>query len=624
MLIQALCNYYDILCSRSEVVPQFFSSVDVSFLVALTPEGKIDEIISLKQPVVDSRGRTRFEPCKIIMPVPRSNPSTESSNLVEYRAKYIFGLDYDSKTKLFKSVRNNKGALTNHHIKFKETTLKFIASMDSPVVNAYRNFVLNWNPIDEIANERLLGIGNEFSSSPKFVFCLTGSPDKYLHDDPQIQAAWLETFNKDKADESGSIKSQCAITGCIADISRLHDKISGVSGGNSTGTALVSFNNDSENSYGKEQSFNSNISEVAMKKYTEVLNKLLETESHKTYLDDLTFVHWAMSPEKGDDDLFNLLLGQTISGLGEAETNKLLNEIFKAVCDEGLSLKKLDAIRHIDPDVDFFILGIAPNAARLSAKLIYRRRFGTILENIVLFQNDLQIENVKSHIKLWQIKNQFVSPYSSNEKIPNAVGVKLFESMIHNKPLSKEILQIILRRVKIDKIKDSQDDNGIDPFDFKIRMGIIKTYLNRQSRMNDEREEITMSLNQENKNQAYLCGRLFAILEKLQQDSSSTKLNRTIRNSYFSAACSKPATVFPKLIRLAQTHLNRLSQEGTRIFYNKKINEVVACLDDEFPNTLNLVDQGRFAIGYYQENQFLYTPKSECESNEPEETNIEE
>lgn len=624
MLIQALCNYYDILLSRDDVIPETLSPVDVSFLVSLTPGGKIDEIISLKRPVVNSKGRERFEDRKIIMPVPRTNPSTEFSNLVEYRGKYIFGLDYDSKSKTLTPAKNNQGKLTTHHVKFKETALKFIESMDSPVINAYRNFVMNWNPVDEVANEHLLGIGKEFTGSTKFVFCLTGFPEQFLHDEPQIQAAWLKTLRDAETDDDRSIKGQCAITGSVAEIARLHDKISGVRGGQTSGTSMISFNNDSENSYGKEQSFNSNISKNAMQKYTEVLNKLLGDDSHKTFLDEMTIVHWAMAPNNDNDDIFNLLLGQTISGLGEEETNALLNSMFKAIRAEGFSSKRLSAIRNIDPDVDFYIVGITPNAARLSIKFLYRRRFGAIIENIVRFQNDLQMEDDQSHIKLKQIRNQFISPFSSKATMPNTVGVKLFESMVYNKPLSTEILQIILRRVKTDNIKKTNEDKGIYPDDFKIRMGLIKTYLNRQNRLNHEREEITMSLNQENMNQAYLCGRLFAILEKLQQDSSTSKLNRTIRNSYFSTASSKPAIVFPKLIRLAQNHLNKLSEDRFKIYYCKKINEVVNHLDDEFPNTLSLVDQGRFAIGYFQQNQFLYTPKAKRELDTTEETETEE
>ena len=117
-----------------------------------------------------------------------------------------------------------------------------------------------------------------------------------------------------------------------------------------------------------------------------------------------------------------------------------------------------------------------------------------------------------------------------------------------------------------------------------------------------------MSLDLENKNQAYLCGRLFAVLEKIQQDASGGGLNRTIKDSYFASACSKPSTVFPKLYKLSQNHIKKLSSP---IFYNKLCGEILDGLDGKFPSTLSLDDQGRFIVGYAQQNKALYTKKSE-------------
>ena len=115
-----------------------------------------------------------------------------------------------------------------------------------------------------------------------------------------------------------------------------------------------------------------------------------------------------------------------------------------------------------------------------------------------------------------------------------------------------------------------------------------------------------MAWNEENYNPAYLCGGLFAVLEKIQQDSSGGNLNRTIKDSYFASACSRPASVFPKLAKLSQNHLRKLN-EGTEIYYNKMIGSIMNSLDGEFPATLNLDDQGRFIVGYYQMNKKLYT-----------------
>lgn len=124
-----------------------------------------------------------------------------------------------------------------------------------------------------------------------------------------------------------------------------------------------------------------------------------------------------------------------------------------------------------------------------------------------------------------------------------------------------------------------------------------------------------MALDKENCGQAYLCGRLFAVLEKLQQDASNNSLNRTIKEAYFASACSKPAIIFPKLIKLGQNHLNKVKYP---MFYNKLIGEIMEKLDGEFPETLLLVDQGRFIVGYYQQYQAFFK-KKEISNEEMEE-----
>ena len=160
------------------------------------------------------------------------------------------------------------------------------------------------------------------------------------------------------------------------------------------------------------------------------------------------------------------------------------------------------------------------------------------------------------------------------------------------------MLSTVIRRIKTDS--DDEKNHYIKLND--TRAGIIKACLNRKYK----KEEITMSWNVENKNPAYLCGGLFAVYEKIQQESSGGNLNRTIKDSYFASACSRPSSVFPKLSKLAQNHMRKLG-EGAEIYYNKIIGNITDNLVGEFPSTLSLDDQGRFIVGYYQMNKKLYT-----------------
>lgn len=146
----------------------------------------------------------------------------------------------------------------------------------------------------------------------------------------------------------------------------------------------------------------------------------------------------------------------------------------------------------------------------------------------------------------------------------------------------------------------------------RIRAGIIKACINR----NYKEEEFNVALDKENCGQAYLCGRLFAVLEKLQRDASNAALNRTIKDAYFASASSKPAIIFPKLLKLAQNHLNKVKSP---VFYNRLIGEIIDKLEGEFPETLLLQDQGRFIVGYYQQYQSFFEKSEKMKENETEE-----
>ena len=163
------------------------------------------------------------------------------------------------------------------------------------------------------------------------------------------------------------------------------------------------------------------------------------------------------------------------------------------------------------------------------------------------------------------------------------------------------LLETVIRRVKT----DSDDDKNHFIKLNDTRAGIIKACINRKHK----KEEITMSLNKQNTNPAYLCGRLFAVYEKIQQESSGGGLNRTIKDSYFSSACARPASIMTKLSLLANNHMRKLDKGEVR-YFNMLIGEIMNGLNGEFPQTLDLDSQGRFIVGYYQQNKDFYTPKN--------------
>ncbi len=594
MLIHALCDYYDILAKEGKVLPEGYSSVKIHYLISLTEDGKMDGIIDHQDTVQVPSGKKLKEkkvPKDLQMPK-RTEKSGIEANIAEHRSLYIFGLNLD-KDILTPDDRTNKAQKS--HQAFVEANLGFIEGLHTPLIDAFRSFLLNWKPEDETENPWLLGLGKDYGKSG-YAFCLSGHPECLLHEEKEFKEKWEQWYQDKKAKEKDSHIAQDAISGEQTSIARIHNKIKGVYGGLATGSVLVGFNNPSENSYGNEQSYNSNISETAMNKYTEALNYLLSSDRHKVLIDDMTVVFWAMDTgEACENLLMDILLGQSDKMKAE-QTERMLAKLFQDAGKGTVGGERL-TLDGIDENVDFYMMGLKPNSSRLSLKFLVRKKYADILWNIARFQNDLQMGKEFHSVSIMRIKRELLSQKSKNDKVNPALLSSLMESMINGTRLPVSLLENVLRRVKA------------DPGDQKVnavRAGIIKAWINRASK----KEELKVDLDRENYRPAYLCGRLFAVLEKIQQEASGNSLNRTIKDGYFASASARPSMVFPKLIRLSQYHLNKVKSP---VYFNKLTGEIIGHLDGGFPDTLFLKEQGEFVVGYYQQYQSFFEKKNKEE-----------
>ncbi|OUO28146.1 type I-C CRISPR-associated protein Cas8c/Csd1 [Eubacterium sp. An3] len=594
MLIHALCDYYEILAKEGKVLPEGYSSVKIHYLISLTEDGKMDGIIDHQDTVQVPSGKKLKEkkvPKDLQMPK-RTEKSGIEANIAEHRSLYIFGLNLD-KDILTPDDRTNKAQKS--HQAFVEANLGFIEGLHTPLIDAFRSFLLNWKPEDETENPWLLGLGKDYGKSG-YAFCLSGHPECLLHEEKEFKEKWEQWYQDKKAKEKDSHIAQDAISGEQTSIARIHNKIKGVYGGLATGSVLVGFNNPSENSYGNEQSYNSNISETAMNKYTEALNYLLSSDRHKVLIDDMTVVFWAMDTgEACENLLMDILLGQSDKMKAE-QTERMLAKLFQDAGKGTVGGERL-TLDGIDENVDFYMMGLKPNSSRLSLKFLVRKKYADILWNIARFQNDLQMGKEFHSVSIMRIKRELLSQKSKNEKVNPALLSSLMESMINGTRLPVSLLENVLRRVKA------------DPGDQKVnavRAGIIKAWINRASK----KEELKVALDREDYRPAYLCGRLFAVLEKIQQEASGNSLNRTIKDGYFASASARPSMVFPKLIRLSQYHLNKVKSP---VYFNKLTGEIIGHLDGGFPDTLFLKEQGEFVVGYYQQYQSFFEKKNKEE-----------
>lgn len=605
MLIKALSDYYDVLERAGKILPEGYSNVKIHYVIALTEKGNIDEIIDyqVEKEVKSGKGKYKKIPKELKMPQ-RTQKTSIDANIVEHRPLYIFGLNYEEdENKCVKLTPNdNTNKAQKSHEAFVSKNLEFIENLDSPLINAYRLFLKNWNPEEETENEMILSLGKKYSSY-NFAFSLTGHPEQLLQDEPEIIEKWEKYFTTKNLNTEGDAIAQCAVTGKREPIARIHDKIKGVYGGSATGTVLVGFNNTSENSYGNEQSYNSNISKTIMKKYTEALNYLLSNEKHRIVLDDITILFWAMDSSETYEDVVNSMLWGDTDKMTAETTQDMLKELMEDAVKGQIESSRIQSTDHIKEDVDFYMIGLKANKSRISLKFIVRKKYSDILWNIARFQNDLRVTKEIKTAKISWIINELKSPKSKNEKINPALISKLFESVIYGYSYPTALLERIVHRIKI--------DGGDEDVKKKwLRVGLVKACINR----NYPKERLEMALDKENHNQAYLCGRLFAVLEKIQAEASNNTLNRTIKDSYFSAASSKPILIFPKIIKLSQNHLNKLTLKQ-RVYFNKLTGEIIDSLDGDFPESLLLKEQGKFIVGYYQQYQSFYEKSNKKETN---------
>lgn len=596
MLISALCSYYDTLAKSGRLEEKGFTNQDVSYMIYLNPDGSVADIIDYFDEItVETKKGTATKKVKKKIRVPVHPVSTSvKAYLLDYRSEYIFGYEKSKKEKE-KSIffhKEKRDACV-------EKNLEFISGIDAPVVNAYRNFLLNWEKpesIDDTVYKKVVG--------STCCFALNGHPELQLQNDSEIIKRCRENIAETDVDDCEI--STCSITGEEAQpIARLHNKIRGIRNGQASGTTLVCFNNPSDESYGKSQSVNSSISVAAAEKYVDALNYLLRENAHNTCIDDLTMVYWADTDNSEEDgaacDLFSYFCLSAKSD--RADTDNRLSAIMSKLRTGTVSADDL-AADGIDPSVNFYVAGLTPNASRVSVKFVYRNSVGKLVGNIAAHQRDLWHSGLDENRQLTvrTLTNELYSPKisPSERKPPYPLYAALMESILNGARYPRALLSTVVQRCKTDSDDESKKFYSVN----SRRVAIIKACLNRKARFMKKREVISMALDTENNSQAYVCGRIFALLEYAQRKASNVKLNRTIKDAYFSSACAKPSTVFPRLLQLAQHHLEKAENGG---YINMLISEAIDKIDGKFPSTLSLDEQGEFIIGYYQQNKSIYT-----------------
>lgn len=589
MILQALTAYYEQLLRQGRVAaPGWDGHFKVSYELRLNDAGQLLEVVPLSVPVMRGK-KSVLAPREMRVPTHVKRSSGVAANFLCDNCTYLLGADEKGKPDRARQCFEACAAL--HHT--------LLDGVDVPAAKAILAYFDHWDPAQAAEYPRLTPIWKELNGNANLIFGYEAADHSHVlaTEVAEIQTAWQTHYGA--ADDEGDAV-QCLITGQNAPPALVHPSIKGVQGAQSSGAALVSFNAPAFCSYGHEQGENAPVSEYAAFAYTTALNLLIADRDHCQHVGDTTIVCWAENAEPAYQDAMSIFLfgDDDAGGLQEGDIQAALKRL---AAGQTISLQGTD----LSPDQHFYVLGLAPNAARISVRFFLRDTFGAFARNLQAHADALEIVRPANDrfptLPLWALVNETtrVSPGQKPKPSPQLAG-DLLRAVLTGGRYPATLLNGVTMRIRAEQNVT------------RGRAAILKAYYLRNDPDNDSNKEVfTVSLNAST-NLPYVLGRLFSVLEAVQS-AANPGINTTIRDRYFNSACATPAMVFPTLLKLAQKHLQKLP-EGRAVHFNRQITELMGLVPETgFPARLSLPDQGKFEIGYYHQTQKRFAKKNEEE-----------
>ena len=593
----------------NDILPRLGTSIQkMSFIVVLTPEGKLFDIQDAKiqkiTPPTKNGGKekTILVPRPLIVPGGAHPPgAAPTPRLLWDSTAYIFGC-YPDKAK--KKEKDKKKARDTLFPAFRESHIRFRNSngLNDPGLDAVIAFLNSWDPDDIPTDirEKINQFGDNFGT-----FAIQGRSGYVYEASDIMEAALRENLELDPK----ALHGTCLITGesdsVLSRIVETRVKL----GSNPGGTAIVSFDKAAFCSYGKEQTYNSPVSEAAAFKAHNALNLLISEPRYHFKLADTTVVFWTEKKTQTENLLswiINPPQNNDISAMNQAITQRI-QSFWKIVSQAGdPDLTELGD----DVSTPFYMLGIEPNAARIVVRFWQESLLGDLILKLRRHAQDIAVQKMfpdePDHIPLWL----FLAQTARDSKgIPPLLSGSLLRSILEGRPYPESLYQLTLNRVNV-----SHDKYKVGGKVSYLQASVIKAFLTR----NKKKKGLIMSLNKENKNPAYLLGRLFATLEMTQNDSSGG-VNAGVGDKFYSSASATPRIVFPTILDMFRKWIKKLSSDkpGLAVVREKLVGEILDDIDSTkgFPSQLSLEDRGLFALGYYQQMRAFFTKKSEAESS---------
>lgn len=575
MILQALAEYYSALEKQGKTASPGWGPVKVSFALYLGEDGALERVVSVQ--AEQQRGKkTVLVPQNMSLPAPIKRTVGVAANFLCDNSSYILGVD----------TKGDPERTAKCFAACKALHQKLLTGIDTTAAKSALAFFQNWQPDKAAEHPALAEHWDELISGCNLVFrCADG----YAQDDPEIRRAWERHYN---SDDDGAPKMVCLITGELGPAVAVHPAIKGVAGAQSSGAALVSFNAPAFCSFGKEQNLNAPTSKSAAFAYTTALNHLLADRDHVFRIGDTTVIFWAQSGETAYQDLF----GSVYSDAYEEED---LRHMVEELC-KGHGVEFDDTM--LEPSMKFYVLGLSPNSARLSVRFFLRNTFGEFLKHIEAHRARLKIlrpNYAKYEVpSLKSLLDATVNQNSRDKQASPEMAGEMLRAILNDTPYPATLLNSVVLRMRAERAVTWP------------RAAILKAYyLKRPNKDIPAEEVLTVSLNEASTSVPYNLGRLFSVLENIQQKANPS-INATIKDKYFNSASATPAVVFPVLINLAQKHLKKLP-DRQRIYFEKSMQAVLDMLGEDFPTRLNLPQQGAFQLGYYHQTQVRYQNKED-------------
>ncbi len=623
MILQALNAYYDRMSAQADdaLAPPGFSYQPISFEVVLDSAGTIVAVNDCRTVDDKSNGKGKAKPRPISMLVPQPPKRSGSAPAAAFlwdKTAFVFGMEATEKD----AVKAGASPFAEEPAYFERFTTAHSVLGDSADegLRALHRFLLSWQP----QSYGDLPAAAEMIDT-NVVFRLDFDTDRHIHERPAAKALWASMRAEGGNDATTGM---CLVLGDQQPIARLHPAIKGVRGAQQAGGSIVSFNQDSFTSYGKVQGFNAPVSEQATFAYTTALNKLLLRSSQQhVQIGDATTVYWAEAADQDEaaqaealgDALFAqraLTLNDDSADADAKELNTLRRKAMERI-EKGLPLDAPDL--KLREGTRFYILGLAPNQARLSIRFWEATTLGTLGKAFHQYWQELEIADPPRRGPpplLWQVLS-CTSPsrrgsdgkpkYSTADVSPKLAGDFLRAVLNPERPYPATVLSTLVMRIR--------SDGHID----RRRVELLKACIVRAKRIAGTLtdKEYLMRTDPNDENPARRLGQLFAVLDNAQYQSLG-EVNSSLADKYLGAAAATPALIFPSIIqnarrhcrRMQRGHSDRIDASGNRRNpeKNKSIGhalelqiESLVSKFQEFEPQLPVQDQGLFFIGFYQE-----------------------